>query len=308
MLCSSCGDVDVQVLRRVEVTAARRPADLVHCRSCDLLALVDPPAGQQEQNPQEAPSWLELAYQDSFYGDTGYVDRNLHASELLRLTLAIGRLLGMPVSMGCDLGCGLGMLARLLRDHGHDFWGRDGYAAMELIRPFCNPPASAPIQCCTAFEVIEHVPDTAAFLREEVGEVPLLVFSTLMRSDGEIPPDDWWYFAFGNGQHIRFHSRRSFGEAMRQAGLDPETLVTVNGPRHPRALHAVARDGRWRLAFRLAAWLANRKLGWLLLPWLEPLQGLRCQIIPDHERAMALKRQRAEEASAAQVPVPGQPV
>ena len=151
----------------------------------------------------------------------------------------------------------------------------------------------APIGYRTAFEVIEHGPDAAAFPRQQVGEVPLFVLSTLMRRDGELPAEDWWYDAFGNGQHISFHSRRRFRLAMRRAGLDPASLVNLDGPHHPRALPAIARDWRWRLAFRLATPLANRGLARVLLPWLEPLPGLRCRIIPDHDETMRLKAERS---------------
>ncbi len=264
------------------VSKARVEAELAHCTACDFLFLRD-------------PSWLAVAYEDSFYGDTGYVDRNLHASRLLRLLLVIGRLGRFgPSEQGCDLGTGLGMLPRLMRDHGFDFHGTDEYAAMELIRPFCDPPADGAIGCKTAFEVIEHVPSTPEFLRRQVGTVPLFVFSTLMRQDGEIPAPDWWYYAFGNGQHVSFHSRRSFQVAMARAGMDPTWLVSIDGPVHPRALHAIAPSARWRRAFRVAGALVNRGLDGLLLPPLQALAGLRPRIIDDHYVAMERLRSAAE--------------
>jgi hypothetical protein len=90
-------------VRRVRVSKALVEAELAHCSACDFLFLVD-------------PTWLDVAYEESFYGDTGYVDRNLHASRLLRLLLVIGRLGRFGASEpGCDLGTGLGMLPRLSR-------------------------------------------------------------------------------------------------------------------------------------------------------------------------------------------------
>jgi hypothetical protein len=256
------------------VSKARVEAELAHSPACDFLFLRD-------------PSWLAVAYEDAFYGDTGYVDRNLHAARLLRLLLVIGRLGRFgPSEPGCDLGTGLGMLPRLLRDHGLDFHGTDAYAAMELIRPFCDPPDDGSIGCKTAFEVIEHVPSTPEFLRREVGATPLFVFSTLMRDDGEIPGPEWWYYAFGNGQHISFHSRRSFGVAMQRAGMDPLWLVSIDGPVHRNALHLIARAARWRRAFRFAGWMVNHGFDALVLPPLEALAGLRSRIIDDHYIAM----------------------
>ncbi|MEA5415372.1 class I SAM-dependent methyltransferase [Synechococcus sp. BA-132 BA5] len=280
--CPNCGGERLTPVRRVTVSKALVEAELAHCPACDFLFLAD-------------PTWLDVAYEESFYGDTGYVDRNLHAARLLRLLLVIGRLGRFgPSEPGCDLGTGLGMLPRLLRDHGFDFHGTDAYAAMELIRPFCGPPGGGAIGCKTAFEVIEHVPCTPEFLRDEVGATPLFVFSTLMRQAGEIPDPDWWYYAFGNGQHISFHSRRSFEVAMGRAGMDPAWLVCIDGPVHERALHLIAPSPRWRRAFRVAGALVNRGLDGLLLPWLEPLVGLRPRIIPDHYAAMERLRSAAE--------------
>ena len=77
--CPNCGGGQLQLVRRVSVSKLGVPAELVHCPACDFLFLGD-------------PTWLAAAYEDSFYGDTGYVDRNLQASRLLRLLLVIGRL------------------------------------------------------------------------------------------------------------------------------------------------------------------------------------------------------------------------
>lgn len=289
-ICPNCAAAALAPLRRVAVSRAQRPADLLHCGACDVLVLLD--AAASPEAPPQAPSWLSVAYADAFYGDTGYVDRNLHAATLIRLLILLGQLGGLkPVEPIRDLGTGLGMLPRMLRDHGLDACGSDSYAAMELIRPFVASEAAS-YPCRTAFEVIEHLSDTAAFLKEQVAGAELFVFSTLMRRDGEIPDPDWWYYAFGNGQHITFHSRRSFRAAMVRAGLDPDWLTTIDGPVHPRALHAIAPDRRWRRALRRAGSLLHHPLGRLAaLPLLEPLerwQGRRCRIIPDHEQAMAL--------------------
>ena len=89
MNCSNCGAQDPTPLRQVAVTRQRRPALLYHCAVCDFHGLADPPDSVEADGSATAPtpSWLSLAYEDAFYGDTGYVDRNLHAATLLRLTL-----------------------------------------------------------------------------------------------------------------------------------------------------------------------------------------------------------------------------
>ena len=59
--CPNCGGASLTLVRRVRVSKAHVEAELVHCGSCDFLFLGE-------------PSWLALAYEDSFYGDTGYAD------------------------------------------------------------------------------------------------------------------------------------------------------------------------------------------------------------------------------------------
>jgi hypothetical protein len=265
-----CLNCDAPAMRRVRsVTVLRdQPAALEHCSACDFLGLAD-------------PHWLTRAYATPFFGDTGYVQRNLEQARFMRLLLAVHATLrgNGRLYRACDLGTGLGLFPRLMRDHGYDFWGTDAYAEMLLIRPFVDPPEPPPI--LTAFEVIEHVASLPRFLAASVRGAELLVCSTLLRPDGEVPPPTWWYYAHELGQHISFHSRRSFREALRGAGLPETSLISVTD-----ALHVCVFAPDWRLPVAIAARLHRSPL---LRPVGAALTRLRARpslTWPDHLQAM----------------------
>jgi hypothetical protein len=245
--CPNCGSSGAYAVREVEVTSGRIKAALTHCPSCDYLYLAD-------------PSWLDKAYQDEFYGDTGYVARNIDlASKTLEL-FRVWKLIALrrgTFPAACDIGAGLGMYARMMRDRGYDFYGVDEFAAMPLIKPFFDLDYDFRIK--TAFEVVEHLPSLPAFLSEAVGEVDLFFFSTELRGVGLIPDDNWWYYAFGVGQHIGFHSKKSLAIGFSRAGYDVKGLMSYGS-----SLHALGATKTWRAAFGIAKriWRLQRVADW----------------------------------------------
>ena len=233
--CPNCDSLGVRSLREVAVTTVSVKAVLTHCPNCDYLYLAD-------------PSWFDKAYQDEFYGDTGYVARNIDIAsktiELFRIwKIVSARMDSFPPA--CDIGAGLGMYARMMRDRGYDFYGTDKFAAMPLIKPFAGLDCNFRIK--TAFEVVEHLPSLPAFLMEAVGDVDLFFFSTELRRVGFIPDNDWWYYAFAVGQHIGFHSDKSLAICFSRAGYDSKGLMSYGS-----SLHALCVTKEWRVAFGVA--------------------------------------------------------
>lgn len=233
--CPNCDSSFVGAVRDVVVTTSHLEAVLTHCSDCDYLYLAD-------------PSWLDKAYQDEFYGDTGYVARNIDLAsktvELFRFWRFVSAR-GDSLPDACDVGAGLGMYARMMRDSGYEFYGVDEFASMPLIKPFYGSDGDYRIK--TAFEVVEHLPSLPVFLSEKIGDVDLFFFSTQLRRSGFIPNDDWWYYAFGMGQHIGFHSKKSLGIGFARAGYDVKGLMSYGS-----SLHALGATKEWRIAFGIA--------------------------------------------------------
>ena len=269
--CLNCHSHNVDHVRNVYVTQRRHEARLRYCNSCDFLFLGEP------------HFWLTSAYEQEFFGDTGYVQRNIYFSRYLRLLFMVYKSIGSSSSdlIGNDLGTGLGMLPRLMRDYGYEFWGSDQYSTMQLIQPFVNPTKNLPVQ--TAFEVVEHLPSLSDFLKEQVVKSDLFVFSTLIREAGAIPRADWWYYTFEIGQHISFHSKDSLCVAFNSADFPINRLVS-----HGSDLHAFASSDRWMLSFKIVSFLHRHGLAGLSHRLLTKCFNQKSLTASDHQYAMTL--------------------
>jgi hypothetical protein len=209
------------------------------------------------------PHWLDEAYSSAIAAaDTGLVMRNLS----LAFKLA-GVLYWVMGERGngryLDAAGGYGMLTRLMRDLGINFYWADKYCENLLARGFEYKEAIGSCRAVTAMEVMEHLTDPAAFIEEtmEASGAEALLFSTELY-EGEPPrPGAWWYYAFQTGQHIGFFQRRTLEAIGQKLNLH---LASTNGlhilsktPVNERMLGVVT--NRW--AARVAPWWVRRRLG-----------------------------------------------
>jgi hypothetical protein len=270
MICPNCNNLSLGIKSRVTVTSQHINASLVHCPECDFLFI-------------DQPTWLESAYQLGFYADTGYVSRNLMAANFLKSLFSFAHLCGFASASleGCDVGTGLGMLPRMMRDAGYRFHGQDQFSGMELIQPFVTASIETPV--VTAFEVVEHVVSLPCFLKEHLSRQPeLFIFSTVFRKDSCIPPHSWWYYAFEVGQHISFHSKESFRKALTMAELKPRQIVSFDC-----GIHAVAFSQDWARLISFYALLRRVKIHYLTDDLLCRLFRRRSLTEQDHRDAIA---------------------
>ena len=232
MICPNCYSNLIKKIRKVYVTEEKIKTFLFHCHNCDYLYLDD-------------PNWLEIAYKKKFYGDTGYVFRNYNLVKKSLILFRIWKLYtGKKLPKGCDIGTGIGMYARLMRDNGYDFYGSDQYSEMLLIKPFIKENENYPIK--TSFEVIEHLTSLPDFLKQEIKKVDLFLFSTELRQVGQVPEKDWWYYSFQIGQHIGFHSKK-LKKAFEISGYESKKLVSYGS-----SLHAFANTREWDFSLKLS--------------------------------------------------------
>lgn len=166
----------------------------------------------------EPPHWLDEAYSSAIAStDTGLVMRNLQIARRLSCVLfqffdRQGRYL--------DTAGGTGLLTRLMRDVGFDFYWEDPYCANPLATGFEAAPGESGFEAVTAFEAIEHMPDPMQFVRSALdrSRSRTLIFTTELFT-ATLPAPDWWYLAQATGQHISFFSRRTLQEIADRCGV-----------------------------------------------------------------------------------------
>ncbi len=225
-----------------------------HCANCGLLQT-------------EEPYWLDEAYNSAIAdADTGLVQRNLFLSKMLSSLLYFafdrdGRYL--------DAAGGYGMLTRLMRDTGFDFYWSDKYCENVLARGFEAQPETV-FTAVTAFEVMEHVPDPLAFVAECMAQSKsrTLIFSTELYKGPPPQPGSWWYYTFGTGQHITFYQRRTLQAIAQKLGLH----CYSNG-----LIHAFSDKKTTQLGFRL---LTSPVFGRVLS--LAPKLTMKSKTMADH--------------------------
>jgi hypothetical protein len=167
----------------------------------------------------DEPYWLDEAYRSPIAtADTGLVERNLQIARKLACALFFlfdrrGRF--------ADFAGGYGLLTRRMRDIGFDFYWSDPYASNLLARGFELTPEQKPCAAATAFEVLEHVTDPLAFLRDVLASsgAPAAILSTEI-FEGAPPPPSWPYYSFATGQHVSFYQRRTLAFLARRLSLE----------------------------------------------------------------------------------------
>jgi hypothetical protein len=173
-------------------------ADYNVCSNCGYLFAVD-------------PHWLSEVYTSAIAStDTGLVKRNISISAKLACILYFcfrergdGRYV--------DMAGGYGMLTRLMRDYGFDFFWQDKYCENLLAEGFEYIKDCSQTTAVTAFEVLEHTDKPVEFIKNAMAEfdVDTLIFSTVLYQGSPPNPNDWWYYAFTSGQHIGFFQRKT---------------------------------------------------------------------------------------------------
>ncbi|XDD51559.1 class I SAM-dependent methyltransferase [Leptospira sp. WS92.C1] len=168
----------------------------------------------------EKPYWLEEAYGDAIIdADTGLIRRNLFFSEMLACILfKIFRGKGSFV----DIAGGYGMMTRLMRDRGFDYYWSDPYCENVLAKGFgVDFSKEEKFQAVSAFEVLEHTADPISFLKDtlEKTNAEVIVISTELFQEPVPASKDWFYYAFEGGQHISFFQKKTLIEISKRLNL-----------------------------------------------------------------------------------------
>jgi hypothetical protein len=209
------------------------------------------------------PYWLHEAYTRAIAAaDTGLVIRNITlACKLAGVLYWIGGERGQGRYL--DAAGGNGMLTRLMRDFGFDFYWADKYCDNLLAPGFEYIQKEGACRAVTAIEVFEHLTDPAAFVEETLAlsNSETMVFTTVLYEGLPPQPEAWWYYAFSTGQHVGFFQRQTLEIMGARLGLQ---FASANGlhvfskkPINELLLRTVT--GRWTSL--VVPWWIRRHLG-----------------------------------------------
>ena len=166
------------------------------------------------------PHWLSEAYSDAISSsDTGLVARNLLLAD--RLSPLLFYLYGSD-GRYVDFAGGTGLLTRLMRDAGFDFYWHDPYCKNVHARGFEFDIENGPYKVVTAFEVLEHVLNPIEFVSEAIRQThaDVFIFSTELFEGMPPKSEDWWYYSFETGQHVSFYQNRTLHFIADKLGLN----------------------------------------------------------------------------------------
>lgn len=188
----------------------------------------------------EEPYWLEEAYSTAIASqDVGIMQRNLMNCQV---TAAVLNLLFPGVSSAMDFGAGHGVLVRLMRDKGFNFFWSDLHATNDYARGFeCQQGAT--FDFLTAFEVLEHFANPLLDISALMNLSENVFVSTCLVPKPAPGLSDWWYYAPTSGQHVSFYTTESLRLLAAQFGRN---LLSIG------QYHLFTKDTRNPLLYRIA--------------------------------------------------------
>jgi Methyltransferase domain len=160
----------------------------------------------------ESPYWLNEAYTEAISAcDVGVAQRGL----LWRS--ALNRIIDCFFDRRAkfvDFGGGTGLLVRLMRDLGFDFYRYDLYGENVFARGFDVTDikdVNTKFELLTAFEVFEHLENPLSDIEKMFQISDSLLFSTLLQPSDptQLNPQNWNYFSPETGQHIAFYTKKT---------------------------------------------------------------------------------------------------
>jgi hypothetical protein len=167
--------------------------DYYQCPKCEF--------GQTEK-----PYWLDEAYINSMnLSDTGVM---LRCERMSKIVTSLIWLFFNKKGIYLDYAGGYGVFTRTMRDIGFNFFWTDPYTKNVIARGF-EGKLDIKYDAVTTFESFEHFDDPPAELVKILALTDTIILTTDLTESKPIDKN-WWYIAPEHGQHIAFHSKKSF--------------------------------------------------------------------------------------------------
>lgn len=192
MKCIICGSNEKEIFKHKIL--GKYDIQYYRCENCGMINT-------------EQPYWLDEAYSNAInICDTGIMKRN---EELRKQIFNLICLCFDKKGKFRDYGGGYGILTRMMRDWGLDFYWSDKYADNLLAKGF-DYQDNMKVELTTAAEVFEHMTAPMEDIQAMLNNTESVMFTTLpydtYTTDKSYPDEGWWYYGFEHGQHVSFYS------------------------------------------------------------------------------------------------------
>ena len=226
----------------------------------------------------QEPTWLDEAYADAIVGsDTGIMMRNFSTAAKLCNILYFG--LGFRGDEKyLDAAGGYGILTRLMRDFGFNFYWTDKFCKNLVAMGFEYTSEIGMCEGVTAIEVMEHLEDPKSFISDAIKSVGASTFIFTTELYSGLPPDPqaWRYYALQSGQHIGFFQAKTLAIIARDLGF---YFYSAAG------IHIFSK----KKINKLVLFIVTTRPALLVLPWIiRILKGSKT--IQDHDVMIRLAR------------------
>jgi hypothetical protein len=251
MQCKICGAVTAPAF--TAKILGKYAAVYYRCKACGFMQT-------------EEPYWLKESYASAINEiDLGPINRAISSSKLIE---------GIVLSSFdknakfVDYGAGYGVLVRLMRDRGFDFYWQDRYCENLFAKHF-RAELGSKFELLTAFEVFEHLVDPLAEIQTILDYSSNLLLSTLLVPNGVRTVTDWWYFGPEHGQHVSFYTVPALQNIAKRFGLhlctnSMDLHLLSRKPISKRIFHFFARETRWSTIARTVMRRGMRKQSLLM--------------------------------------------
>lgn len=199
----------------------------------------------------ENPYWLAEAYENAITAlDIGLVSRNLYLSLVVRSMI---NAFFDKKERFLDYGGGYGLLVRMLRDEGFDFYREDKYCENLFAKGFdiSDRGNKDGFELVTAFELFEHLVDPLSEVERMLSIGESILFSTDLQPKSHLL-ESWEYIAPETGQHIALYHY----DTLQYLGKRFNMNIYSNG----KNIHLLTRK---KLSNNLFSLLTRGKVAWL---------------------------------------------
>jgi len=185
-----------------------------HCKNCGFLSTED-------------PYWLDEVYASPISKfDTGHIQRNINISK--KLTILISVFFNGNNDF-CDYAGGNGILVRMMRDIGINYFWEDMYATNLFASGFeLDKNDVEKIEAVSVIECFEHFVNPLEDIEKMLLLSKNIIFTTELLPTPIPMPNEWWYYNLERGAHISFFSEKTLNYIANKYSLNYFNLGDIH--------------------------------------------------------------------------------